>query len=118
MHISPTNPKSVLSLSLALLTLFMFAFPTPVVATGNTATHEVSIAVLYDESYAALIENELSLDPEERIDQIVRFASRSFKDTYDIEFNYTILSYEDAIGTPYSANIGFPGSAMIFGHGT
>lgn len=41
-------------------------------------------------------------DVEERLDQIMRYAAVSFLNTYDVDINYTILSFESSIGIPYS----------------
>jgi len=93
---------------MAILTLISFIFPVTIHADGIVSSHEVSIAVLYDESFAALVENEINSDAEERLDQVMRFSINSFESVYDIDISYTILSYEDAIGTPYSTSPTFP----------
>ena len=94
--------KPLLVIVLSAMILFAVGIPARISADVQDEPHEVSVAILYDESYEKFVEDVVGDDVNDRLDEIMRYASFSFKNTYDIELDYTILSYETAIGTPYS----------------
>lgn len=98
------NPiRSALSLLLVAV-LLSTVFFAPTVAQATTyPEREVKLLLVYDDTYDyAMRSNGITGSLEHRLEQMARLAEVPFKQTWNISFDVTVMSYEDAFGTePY-----------------
>lgn len=98
------NPiRSALSLLLVAV-LLSTVFFAPTVAQATTyPEREVKLLLVYDDTYEyAMRSNGITGSLEHRLEQMARLAEVPFKQTWNISFDVTVMSYEDAFGTePY-----------------
>lgn len=99
--------RAVTAFGMALIIMLTFAFPIPALASG-LQQHDVSVLVLYDESYAKFVTTMIGVNPEDRLEQILDYACLSFKNTYNINLNYDIGIYNLYLGEPFSTSLTFP----------
>ena len=106
------KPRSMIALSMVLIILFLFSFPISASPSQLETQHDVSMLVLYDESYSVYVSEFLGLDPEDRLEQILDYACLSFKNTFNVNLNYNICTYENCIGAPFSVSPEFPDTCI------
>lgn len=98
------NPiRSALSLLLVAV-LLSTVFFAPTVAQATTyPEREVKLLLVYDDTYEyAMRSNGITGSLEHRLEQMARLAEVPFKQTWNISFDVTVMSYENAFGTePY-----------------
>lgn len=86
----------------AMIALNLFAMPTRSFADDQKDANEVSMLILYDDSYVCLMENYFITDPAERIAQMTKIATIPFEKTLSLDLSVTVLPYSTVLGTEYA----------------
>lgn len=92
---------SLLFLAVTVAASLLFAQPkTEAEAEREDISYDVLI--LYDDSFAARMDNNNLSNPASRLRQMAKLASIPFKETLGVSLNYTVASYSSVLGTEYA----------------